>query len=79
MRGVATVEEIAKLIANYGVSIIIVTLFIWDWFTNKKDMKETIEVIKDTSINISKSLDLLQKSMDRHDEKLDKLLESERK
>ena len=71
-------EEIAKLIANYGVSIIIVTLFIWDWFTNKKDMKETIEVIKDTSINISKSLDLLQKSMDRHDEKLDKLLESER-
>jgi pyruvate-formate lyase-activating enzyme len=73
------VEEIAKLIANYGVSIIIVTLFIWDWFTNKKDMKETIEVIKDTSINISKSLDLLQKSMDRHDEKLDKLLESERK
>ncbi len=72
-------EEIAKLIANYGVSIIIVTLFIWDWFTNKKDMKETIEVIKDTSINISKSLDLLQKSMDRHDEKLDKLLENERK
>ena len=72
-------EEIAKLIANYGVSIIIVTLFIWDWFTNKKDMKETIEVIKDTSINISKSLDLLQKSMDRHVEKLDKLLESERK
>lgn len=72
-------EEIAKLIANYGVSIIIVTLFIWDWFTNKKDMKETIEVIKDTSINISKSLDLLQKSMDRHDEKLDKLLECERK
>ena len=72
-------EEIAKLIANYGISIIIVTLFIWDWFTNKKDMKETIEVIKDTSINISKSLDLLQKSMDRHDEKLDKLLESERK
>ena len=72
-------EEIAKLIANYGVSIIIITLFIWDWFTNKKDMKETIEVIKDTSINISKSLDLLQKSMDRHDEKLDKLLENERK
>ena len=38
-------------------------------------MKETLEVIKDTSINISKSLDLLQKSMDRHDEKLDKLLD----
>lgn len=68
-------EEIIKLTANYGVSIIIVGLFLWDWFNNKKDMKETLEVIKDTSINISKSLDLLQKSMDRHDEKLDKLLE----
>lgn len=61
--------------ANYGVSIVIVGLFIWDWFSNKKDMKETLVVIKDTSVNISKSLDLLQKSMDKHDEKLDKLLE----
>ena len=68
-------EEIIKLTANYGVSIIIVGLFLWDWFTNKKDMKETLEVIKETSLNISKSLDLLQKSMDRHDEKLDKLLD----
>lgn len=68
-------EELVKLVANYGVSIIIVGLFLWDWFNNKKDMKETLEVIKDTSINISKSLDLLQKSMDRHDEKLDKLLD----
>lgn len=71
-------EEIIKLTANYGVSIIIVGLFLWDWFTNKKDMKETLEVIKETSLNISKSLDLLQKSMDRHDEKLDKLLEERR-
>ena len=68
-------EELVKLVANYGVSIIIVGLFLWGWFNNKKDMKETLEVIKDTSINISKSLDLLQKSMDRHDEKLDKLLD----
>ena len=62
-------EEMVNLIANYGVTIIIVCLFLWDWITNKKDMK-------DTSINISKSLDLLQKSMDRHDEKIDKLLEN---
>lgn len=71
-------REIVELIANYGVSAIIVFLFIWDWYINKKEMKETLEVIKDTSINISKSLDLLQKSMDRHDEKLDKLLEERR-
>ena len=72
-------KEIVELIANYGVSVIIVFLFIWDWYINKKEMKETLEVIKDTSINISKSLDLLQKSMDRHDEKLDKLLDERRK
>lgn len=68
-------EDFVRLIANYGVSIVIVALFLYDWFTNKKEMKDTLEVIKDTSINISKSLDLLQKSMDRHDEKLDKIIE----
>lgn len=68
-------EDMVTLIANYGVTIVIVALFLWDWFNNKKEMKETLEVIKDTSINISKSLDLLQKSMDRHDEKLDRIIE----
>lgn len=68
-------EDIVRLIANYGVSIVIVALFLWDWFTNKKEMKDTLVVIKDTSINISKSLDLLQKSMDRHDEKLDRIID----
>ena len=72
-------KEIVELIANYGVSAVIIFLSIWDWYINKKEMKETLEVIKDTSINISKSLDLLQKSMDRHDEKLDKLLDERRK
>ena len=72
-------KEIVELIANYGVSAVIIFLFIWDWYINKKEMKETLEVIKDTYINISKSLDLLQKSMDRHDEKLDKLLDERRK
>lgn len=72
-------KEVVELIANYGVSAVIIFLFIWDWYINKKEMKETLDVIKDTSINISKSLDLLQKSMDRHDEKLDKLLDERRK
>lgn len=71
-------EQIASLIGTYGVSAIIIVLFIWDWITNKKEMKETLTVIKDTSLNISKSLDLLQKSMDKHDEKLDELLNRER-
>lgn len=68
-------EEILTNISNYTVTVVIVALFLWDWFTNKKDMKDTLDVIKETSLNISKSLDLLQKSMDRHDEKLDKIIE----
>lgn len=76
-------QEIANTVANYGVSMVLVVLFIWDWFKNKQDIKDTLEVIKDTSVNISKSLDLLQKSMennnskiDKHDERITRLLES---
>lgn len=66
-------EELVNTISNHGVAVVIVALFLWDWVTNKKDMKDTLDVIKETSLNISKSLDLLQKSMDRHDEKLNKM------
>lgn len=72
-------EDFIQLVTNYGLSIALSALFIWDWFSNKKDVKDTLGVIKDTSVNISKSLDLLQKSMDRHDEKLDRIIESELK
>ena len=30
-------EEFVKVVANYGVSIVIVALFLWDWFTNKNE------------------------------------------
>ena len=82
-------EEIAQLVTNYGVMIVIVAFFLWDYVTNKKDMKSTLETMKDTNLNISncleemkdsnrnmeKSLDLLQKSMDNQSMKIDKLLE----
>lgn len=75
-------EEIANLIMNYGVSIIIVALFLWDWITNKKEnkasltvIKDTLTVIKETNENTAKSLDLLQKTLDNHTGKLDKILE----
>lgn len=82
-------EEIANLIMDYGVTIIIVGLFIWDWVTNKKDIKNTLSAIEENSKNvgacltemkqsndnISKSLDLLQKSLDNQTGKIDKLLE----
>lgn len=82
-------EEIINLLTNYGVSIIIVALFIWDWVSNKKDTKKTLNAIqssneniasclnemKQSNTNISKSLDLLQKSLDNQTEKIDRLLE----
>ena len=82
-------EEIINLLTNYGVSIIIVALFIWDWVSNKKDTKKTLNAIqssneniasclnemRQSNTNISKSLDLLQKSLDNQTEKIDRLLE----
>lgn len=82
-------EDIINLLTNYGVSIIIVALFIWDWISNKKDTKKTLNAIqssneniasclnemKQSNTNISKSLDLLQKTLDNQTEKIDRLLE----
>lgn len=78
-----------NLIVNYSVSIVIVALFLWDWISNKKDVKITLKTIKESNENIascliemkqsnnniSKSLDLLQKSLDNQTQKIDKLLE----
>lgn len=82
-------EEVLNLIANHGVSVIIVALFIYDWLANKKDVKETLDVIKDSNTNIasclneikqsntntSKSLEILQKTTDNQSQKIDKILE----
>ena len=82
-------EEIANLISTYGVSIVIVILFLWDWKNNKTDVKKTLNTIEKTNTtiskcliemeqsnkNISKSLDILQRSLDNQTEKIDKLLE----
>lgn len=68
-------EDIVRLISSYGVSFVIVAIFLWDYVVNKKAMKESIEVIKDTNINISKTLELLQKQMETTDKKIDRLIE----
>lgn len=82
-------EEFLNMIANYGLTIVIAGLFIWDWVSNKKENKQTLETIKtsndtiancltemkSSNDNISKSLDILQKSLDNQTQKIDKLLE----
>lgn len=36
-------ENIVQLVFNYGIGFVIVGLFIYDWFTNKKDIKMTLK------------------------------------
>jgi len=69
-------EEMVNLVANHGISIVIVALFLYDWFTNKKTINETLQKIDATNSNIAKSLELLPKSTERQDEKIDKILEN---
>ena len=69
-------EEMVSLVANNGISIVIVALFLYDWFTNKKTINETLQKIDATNSNIAKSLELLQKSTERQDEKIDKILDN---
>ena len=82
-------ENVINSLTDYGTSIVIIGLFIWDWVTNKKETKKTLNAIqssneniascltemKQSNVNISKSLDLLQKSLDNQTEKIDRLLE----
>lgn len=53
-------EDIIRLISSYGVSFVIVAIFLWDYVVNKKNMRDTLEAIKDTNTNILKILELLQ-------------------
>jgi hypothetical protein len=66
-------ENIANLVANYGVSAIVVVLFVWDWVTNKKKITETLEEMKVSNSNTSKSLELLQKSMENQEHTLEEI------
>lgn len=68
-------ENIITNIANYGVSIVIVGLFLWDWIANKKKITETLEEMKISNANTSKSLELLQRSMDNQNQTLEEIKE----
>lgn len=59
--------EYVNLLSNYGVMIIIVALFIWDWISNKKDIKDSLTEMKKSNDNTSKSLELLRKSMENQE------------
>lgn len=70
-------EEILKHISDYGITIIIVALFIYAWWDDRKnrnvildnslklesDNNEILSEMKNTNLNTAKSLELLQISM----------------
>lgn len=82
-------EEVIQAVMNYGVTVVIAAVFIWDWISNKKEMKDSMSTIRETNImikdcleemkvsnnNITKSLDILQTSVDNQSSKLDRLLD----
>ena len=68
-------QEMLEMISKFGVPLVIVALFLYDWFTTRKDMQKTLEQngkclteIQNTNRNTAKSLELLQKSMDNQSE-----------
>ena len=46
------ITQIAQLLGTYGVSAIIVVIFLWDYVANKNKNSENQKIIKDTQILI---------------------------
>jgi hypothetical protein len=65
-------NDILTAISNYGVSIVIIGLFIWDWITNKKTNSETLKQIAESNKNIAKSLDIIQNNQLTLEQKVDR-------
>ena len=48
-------EQIVQMIGTYGVSFVIVAIFLWDYCSNKKKTAENQEVIKTTLETVGKT------------------------
>lgn len=48
-------EQIVQMIGTYGVSFVIVAIFLWDYCSNKKKTAENQEVIKSTLETVGKT------------------------
>ena len=62
-------EEIMKLMGTYGVSFLIVGIFLWDYVVNKKKLednqemiKATLKTVENTTVTISKCLIEMQQT-----------------
>ena len=63
-------EDIAKILSEYGVTIVIVILFLWDWVENRKTTNKSLEEMAKANANTANSLDLLRKSSENQEKLL---------
>lgn len=48
-------EEIINMLSSYGVSFVIVALFLWDYITNRKREEKNQEIVKNTIITVNET------------------------
>jgi len=70
-------EEITKLLFDYGIGFVIVGLFIYDWIANKTDIKKSLkqtekalDEISNSSKNTTKTLEILEQNLNDQKNKL---------
>ena len=63
------INQIGQIILNYGVSAVIIIVFIWDYVVNKKKnaenqetIKTTLQVVENTTTTISNCLVEMQQT-----------------
>lgn len=63
------INQIGQIILNYGVSAVIIIVFIWDYVENKKKnaenqetIKTTLQVVENTTMTISSCLIEMQQT-----------------
>ncbi len=63
------INQIGQIILNYGVSAVIIIVFIWDYVVNKKKnaenqetIKTTLQVVENTTTTISSCLIEMQQT-----------------
>lgn len=71
-------EEIVKMLSSYGVSFVIVALFLWDYIVNRKRdaqnqeiMKDSLNAVKESTSAISKCMEEIKQSNDNISKSLD--------
>lgn len=74
-------KELITQIIEVGITVVILALFIYDWIDKKKNITKILNEIKNSNQNTSRSLEILEKSMEnqttlllQQDKKSDEIL-----